>query len=146
MRTNLENTNNPPLSASSDLEQRLLQAIEACEAARQREAVAERRYLQAGRRARLLGGLAIVFVMGTVALSTLKPVGAQGGGNGIPDRVAALETKVTSLQASVTTLQSNVQTLQASNQALQNSVQTLQNRVVALEGKTRFMSADANAR
>jgi hypothetical protein len=96
-------TNNECLSSSpSDLEQRLLQAIDACDAARRREEEAQGRYLRADLRVRLLGVLALTIVVGTVALSTLKPVVAQGGYGPtltqLANRLAAVEKRVADLE------------------------------------------------
>ena len=100
------NTNTKTLSPSSDLEQRLLQAIEDLNNARQREAQAEQRYARAGRRARLLGGLAFAVLIGTLALSTGKPVGAQGG---YGPTLTSLQNQVNSLLSRVTTVEGKTQ-------------------------------------
>ena len=99
-------TNNETLTNPSDLEQRLLQAIEDLNNARQRETEAERRYLRVGRRARLLGGFAFAVVIGTLALSTVKPVGAQGG---YGPTLTSLQNQVNSLLIRTATVETKTQ-------------------------------------
>src|SRR5437588_181015 len=56
-------------------------------------------------RFKVLGGLALVIIAGAGLTASRSVATAQGPGNGLEQRVAALETKVTSLQTAVTTLQ-----------------------------------------
>jgi len=83
--------------SSAELEDRLLRAIEACEAAQRSEASAAQRLLQASRRSRVLAGFALALVSGALALSALKPVGAQAGYGptlaSLNARLIAVETK-----------------------------------------------------
>ncbi len=90
-------TDNQCSLSSSELEDRLLRAIEACDTAQRREASAEQRFLQASRRSRTMAGFAIAVVAGALALTALKPVGAQGGYGptlaSLNARLIAVETK-----------------------------------------------------
>ncbi len=64
---------------NADLEKRLLQAIESCQAATLREEATAKRFEQAIRRTKAICGAALTLLTVTVTLLTLKPVGAQGG-------------------------------------------------------------------
>ena len=63
---------------------------------------------RAERRFRMLGGLALIVVLGGMALASRPAATAQIGAGGIPARVEALEKKVAALQTVNTTLQANL--------------------------------------
>jgi hypothetical protein len=85
-----------------------------------------------------------------VALTLVVPVTARG--QGIPDRVAALETtvanlqsinstllgQITALQGQVTGLKTRVSTLESGNTALQSTIATLQNQLSGLQNRQKL--------
>jgi|GEM_PF-610514 len=98
-------TNTQSQSSHSDLEQRLQQAMGACNLAEHRYLQAEAQLQQARQqqkrsasRARLLGGFAIALVVGAISLSALKPAGADGGSG---PTLASLQQEINGLQAQI---------------------------------------------
>lgn len=87
----------------------------------------ESRMARAECRARVMGALALVVVVGAIALSVMPSAKAQGGGQqSLAARVAALETKVAALRATV-----NNQTTQIA--AMQTQVDSQADQIAALE-------------
>ncbi len=90
-------------ASTSELELRLMEAIDACNASAKRESQSAHRYANANRKSKFMGAIAVTSVTGSLALFTLNPVGAQGG----------YGPTLASLQAQVNTLLSRTQFITA---------------------------------
>lgn len=85
------------------------------------------------RRYRVRGLLAVCTVVAAILIAPANRVALAQAGNGIAQRVAALESEVAALQASGTTKNSQIAALQASVSALQSTDATQNAQIAALQ-------------